>query len=397
MFGVSIPIFFFVDEQSHNTDKITDQILHKPKVMKIQWVLLLRSFAAGIMLGVAFIHLLFDGTEKLMLAYEAFPALSFTMATVGAILVLGIEQVSAAMLHSSISKPSTEQAEQHRHTGISHVGIVGRHSGFENRSAGQRACIGHDHQSEQFNDTAPTRGTRSAHDMIERVVDPDCNDHHIDGSSHHCEKEDGKQKEEEEEMNIVGSIQGHAHGILQPCNHFHAVRLVAESSTVYTIVKAYVMEMSVAVHSIIIGIALGSFAVGGPDTNIQRLRALIIAITLHQFFEGIGLGTILKAARAQLGSIKIIIFILTFAMTVSIGIFIGIMILRHNPNGSESHSGMLTSGILNSLAAGVMLYVALVEMMAEDFQTQSGRLLKCSMGFAMMLGTAVMAILAIWA
>jgi zinc transporter 1/2/3 len=47
------------------------------------------------------------------------------------------------------------------------------------------------------------------------------------------------------------------------------------------------MEISVSIHSFIIGIALGSSA--GAE-NVPSLQALLIAICFHQFFEGLGLG-----------------------------------------------------------------------------------------------------------
>jgi zinc transporter 1/2/3 len=72
------------------------------------------------------------------------------------------------------------------------------------------------------------------------------------------------------------------------CDHTHAINMIAGSDSFGVIIKAYMMEISVAIHSVIIGIALGSLA--GPD-NLAPLVALLIAISFHQFFEGLGLGT----------------------------------------------------------------------------------------------------------
>jgi zinc transporter 1/2/3 len=57
-------------------------------------------------------------------------------------------------------------------------------------------------------------------------------------------------------------------------------------------------------------------------------------------------------------------------------------------------------GVLNSVAAGIMIYVALVEMIADDFQAAaiaSNDNLKIKMFLALSTGTAFLAILAIWA
>ena len=159
-----------------------------------------------------------------------------------------------------------------------------------------------------------------------------------------------------------------------------------------------VVESTSAIHSIIIGIALGSLA---GEENVAALQPLLIAICFHQFFEGIGLGTVVEAARIELGTAKIIIFSLTFALTVPMGVVVGILItddqaLENGPNESQTY----TAGCLNSLAAGLMIYVALVEMVAEDFQQTSiatNMSLKIKMFIALMIGTLAMAVLAIWA
>ena len=45
-----------------------------------------------------------------------------------------------------------------------------------------------------------------------------------------------------------------------------------------------VLEMGIVVHSIIIGISLGT------SDSLDTIKPLIIALSFHQFFEGIGLG-----------------------------------------------------------------------------------------------------------
>ena len=59
---------------------------------------IIRTFAAGIMLGVGFIHLLADGVDKLLAVSLDYPPLGYTLATVGAIAVLGFEQIAVTMI-----------------------------------------------------------------------------------------------------------------------------------------------------------------------------------------------------------------------------------------------------------------------------------------------------------
>lgn len=57
-------------------------------------------------------------------------------------------------------------------------------------------------------------------------------------------------------------------------------------------------------------------------------------------------------------------------------------------------------GILNALASGNLIYVSLVEMMAEDLNDPSLQcrpLFKAGMLFAVLIGATALAIIAIWA
>ena len=136
--------------------------------------------------------------------------------------------------------------------------------------------------------------------------------------------------------------------------------MIAGADSFKVIVKAYMMEISVAIHSVIIGIALGS-TIG--EAGLESLIGLLIAICFHQFFEGVGLGTVIEGARLQLGMKKIIVFALTFALTVPIGVMIGILISgdetapTFDDTGAEIPAAVnlgqeYTLGCLNSIAAG---------------------------------------------
>lgn len=52
----------------------------------------------------------------------------------------------------------------------------------------------------------------------------------------------------------------------------------------YTFMYVQVLEMGIVVHSVIIGISLGT------SSNLDTIKPLIAALCFHQFFEGIGLG-----------------------------------------------------------------------------------------------------------
>ena len=98
-------------------------------------------------------------------------------------------------------------------------------------------------------------------------------------------------------------------------------------------------------------------------------------------------------AEAPLSWNMKILFATIFALTLPVGIVFG-LIATTGQNTQTS----LTYGCANSIAAGSLLYTALVEMVSEDFHSISRDrfFLKVGMFFSLTAGFAVMAILAVW-
>ena len=274
--GVVIPLFFAAGSGPETNES------HR-KMSESDAFRITRTFAAGIMLGVGFIHLLADGVAKLTDVSLDYPPLGFTLATVGAMIVLGFEQI-AVMLISSVNV-NDDNAKLPTDTA----------------------------KNIEANDSGPSQT-----------------------------------------LQVIGSV---VHENPGSCDHNHAIRMIAGTDSLNVIVKAYMMEISVAIHSIIIGIALGSLT--GP-AQLPALEALIIAICFHQFFEGLGLGTVIEGARLHLGMKKIIIFAVTFALTVPVGIMIGIVLTNaevvttgdDQTAPQQNISQEYTLGCLNAIAAG---------------------------------------------
>lgn len=296
-----------------------DTPANRLKISESEALRIARTFAAGVMMGIGFIHLLNDGVSKLESVSLDYPALGYTLATVGAMVVLGFEQIALTL----VNQIKTEEV-------------------------------------------APRKAI---------------------GNNEHAEFGVGGAAKRTEEVECT-----HEHA------HEHPVSMISGTVSMSVIVKAYMMELSIAVHSVVIGVALGSMA--GKE-NEQPLQALLIGVCFHQFFEGLGLGTVVDQARIELGKVKVILFALTFALTVPVGVFVGILItddqsLENGPTLDET----FTAGCLNSVAAGIVIYVALVEMVVDDFQAASivGNIpLKLKMFTALIIGNLAMAVLVIWA
>ncbi|CAF3931234.1 unnamed protein product [Rotaria sp. Silwood2] len=158
-------------------------------------------------------------------------------------------------------------------------------------------------------------------------------------------------------------------------------------------ISAYLLEFGIALHSVLIGLTLG--------TATESFVALFIALSFHQFFEAIALGA--QIARSNRISIKSAIFmVIFFSFTTPVGIAIGIGIHSgtYNP---KSVTSLLVTGTLDSLSAGILIYVALVNLITADmgphaleFHSLSKRL-KFLYFAALYLGVAAMAVIGRWA
>ncbi|EMS45894.1 Zinc transporter 5 [Triticum urartu] len=153
---------------------------------------------------------------------------------------------------------------------------------------------------------------------------------------------------------------------------------------------AVVLELGIVVHSVIIGISLG--ASQDPET----IKPLVVALSFHQMFEGMGLGGCIVQAKFKARSI--VTMILFFCLTTPVGIAVGFGISRvYNEN---SPTALVVEGSLNSVAAGILVYMALVDLLAEDFmnpKVQSRGKLQLGINVSMLVGAGLMSMLAKWA
>ena len=97
------------------------------------------------------------------------------------------------------------------------------------------------------------------------------------------------------------------------CNreHTHTMHLPQHSS----FVRAIVMDVSIAIHSVIIGVALG------VNVDVTSIRVLMTAYCFHQAFEGVGLGVVISSCDLQRWKKNVLIII--FCLTTPVGIAVG--------------------------------------------------------------------------
>jgi zinc transporter 1/2/3 len=153
-----------------------------------------------------------------------------------------------------------------------------------------------------------------------------------------------------------------------------------------------IFKAGVAIHSIIIGVDIG---VASGTT----FSTLLVAVCFHQCFEGIAVG---MSALSAFGNNwrHTLTAILGFVISTPMGVAIGIGIsASYSPT---SLSSLWVQGILDAVAAGILIYTGLVELLTNqithnaDFHVKSGGIRGLTYSFVA-LGACAMAIVGIWA
>ncbi|KAH7656727.1 Zinc/iron permease fungal/plant protein [Dioscorea alata] len=192
-----------------------------------------------------------------------------------------------------------------------------------------------------------------------------------------------------EEGTVAGDMHAHTHAT-HGHSHGPAFSDHLSSDLIRHRIISQVLEMGIVVHSVIIGISLG--ASESPST----IRPLVAALSFHQFFEGMGLGGCIVQAKFKVRSMATMV--LFFSLTTPVGIAVGIGISSvYNEN---SPTALIVEGLLNSAAAGILIYMALVDLLAADFmnpRVQSKLKLQIGINISLLIGAGLMSLLAKWA
>ncbi|OAG41168.1 hypothetical protein AYO21_04548 [Fonsecaea monophora] len=157
-----------------------------------------------------------------------------------------------------------------------------------------------------------------------------------------------------------------------------------------------VMEAGILFHSILIGLTL---VVAGDSFY----KTLLVVIVFHQFFEGLALGARIALLPSNFTRFWPTKFFMAFAYTLitPIGMAIGLGVI-HNFNGNEKNT-IVAIGTLDSLSAGILAWVALVDMLARDWILDGGEMLHTTTaktllgGSSLFAGMILMSLLGKWA
>ncbi|GKA23004.1 probable zinc transporter 10 [Tanacetum coccineum] len=147
----------------------------------------------------------------------------------------------------------------------------------------------------------------------------------------------------DQEIAVTSGGGMHFHG------HHHGQKGAIGQQLLRYRVVAMVLELGIIVHSIVIGLGVGA------SNDVCIIYQLIIALCFHQMFEGMGLGGCIL--QAEYKTIK--------KTTTPFGIALGIALLKVYKENSPT--SLITVGLLNASSAGLLIYMALVDLLAADF------------------------------
>ena len=230
----------------------------------------------------------------------------------------------------------------------------------------------------------------SSHGLIEGVSPLPESSPHVNGLIKLDDQDDDKDSDldldeldpADEHINDVENQTGHQSVSISP---------IEEQKRL--LIQCMLLEAGILFHSVFIGMAI-SVATGTP------FLIFLIAISFHQSFEGLALGSRIAAINFSKTSPKPWLMVLAYGTTTPIGQAIGLVV--HRLYDPHSMGGLLMVGIMNAISSGLLLFAGLVQLLAEDFLSdKSYGVLKGKRrwhAFACVIGGAtLMALVGAWA
>ncbi|KAF2155915.1 Zinc/iron permease [Myriangium duriaei CBS 260.36] len=358
-----------------------------------------RHFGTGVLLATAFVHLLptafMSLTDPCLSPFwnQGYPAMAGFIAMVSMFVVVGIEMFFATK--------GAGHAHESDYTTVPHevdAATANRALPSPSRPGHRRfrSNLGID---DEYADEVSNAGVSSMNGSHINLISPTTKTSMGDGAK----DEDSDLELEDYELpeDIEGTIErrpnGSTHGSQSEqtrAPHPHQGGLTDYQKQQRALLQCMLLEAGILFHSIFIGMAV-SVATG------TAFIVLLIAISFHQTFEGLALGSRIAGITAfPKGSIKPWLMALAYGATTPIGQAIGLIV--HNLYDPRSETGLLMVGMMNAISSGLLLFAGLVELMAEDFlseksyETLRGKH-RIEASAAVVAGSMLMALVGAWA
>nr|GMC49342.1 zinc transporter 4, chloroplastic-like [Ipomoea batatas] len=321
-----------------------------------------KAFAAGVILATGFVHMLPDATEQLTdPCLPEYPWLKFPFS--------GFIAMMAALATLVVDFVGTQYYE---------------------RKQEKQSQTAHIESVDSVSDTLIVPGeTKGRNGKL--FGEEEGGAIHIVGMHAHAAHH--RHSHSQEAGACQGHTKEHSHG--HSHSHSHSFGHGDEENGVRHVVVSQVipisvLELGIVSHSMIIGLSLG------VSESPCTIRPLIAALAFHQFFEGFALGGCISQAKFR--TLRSTLMATFFAVTTPLGIAAGLCVSSfYNP---RSPRAMVVEGVFDSISAGILVYMALVDLIAADFLSKKmscNTRLQIASYFCLFLGSVLMSSLAIWA
>lgn len=157
----------------------------------------------------------------------------------------------------------------------------------------------------------------------------------------------------------------------------HDAEAFAGRGTVYP----FVLMVALSLHSVVTGIAFGL------ENHAIVATAILIAVLAHKSTASMAIAVGFSRANIAAGTRRVLLFM--FCCMTPLGVAIGAMI----GVAQQGPGAALTAAIFDGLAGGSFLYVAIVNILSEEFSNTTRRV---ELFVATIIGFSAMAALAIW-
>jgi len=325
-----------------------------------------KLFGTGVILGVAFIHMLSPANELLTSKYsiklfnETYRSFAGAFAIIGVIITHLIQVYASHFL---------QENHKHEHVHV-HKSIDCTEDRFLDNQKGEIIKI-EEYDNNNKNNTKDTSGDSNDTEYFTEDI-----------TKHNIKDYDGKEwHDKNNRISLVPAVDACAE------NQHEIMHLLEKKEKQ---IVCYLLEIGISIHSVLIGIAFG--------LEKHGLIVLMIALMFHQFFEGVSLSSVFIEAHFK-HIRSIIIMIVLYSCTMPVGGLIGV-ILR-SVIKSTSTAYIVLQGIIDSVAAGILIYDVLVNILSRHCSSfiwkNTGILGKNIQLLSFYFGLFVIALIGIWA
>lgn len=164
--------------------------------------------------------------------------------------------------------------------------------------------------------------------------------------------------------------------------HDHKEELPTDTLHTRKLLYPYVLMIILSIHSIITGVALGT------ENHAGQAIVILIAVLAHKGTAAFALA--ISMLRANVPKGKMVGMLICFSLMSPIGVALGYFFMLLLSGRSEA----VFEATFDSLAAGTFLYIALLDILGEEFSSKAMH--KKKKFFLALAGTGLMALVAVW-